>query len=226
MILVVNCFNEEAFAADFDQVVAGHFEAAGHPCEHLAARAIPAAGDLSRYSHLVISGSVASATEAQPWDQPLAGLVRQFVAAGKPILGICYGHQFLAKVLAGPDHVRRAAACEFGWLELELAANPLFQGIREPLVMASHYDEAFDLPGEFKVLAASPACSVHAFQYRELPVWGVQFHPEYGAEEGERIWNTVFCCTPGMIPPPLEERSRLAQNQLIFRKFARQVAAG
>ena len=107
MILVVNCFNEEAFAADFDQVVAGHFEAAGHPCGHLAATGIAAAGDLSGYSHLVISGSVASATEAQPWDQPLGGLVRQFVAARKPVLGICYGHQFLAKVLAGPRHVRR-----------------------------------------------------------------------------------------------------------------------
>ncbi len=222
MILVVNCFNEEAFAADFDQVVAGHFEAAGHPCGHLAATGIAAAGDLSGYSHLVISGSVASATEAQPWDPPLGALVRQFVAAGKPVLGICYGHQFLAKVLAGPQHVRRAARCEFGWLDLDLQPNPLFEGIRAPLVMASHFDEACDLPADFQVLAGSADCAIHAFQYRDLPVWGVQFHPEYGAEEGDRIWKTVFCCTPHMIPPPLADRSRLAQNRLIFRNFANQ----
>ena len=86
--------------------------------------------------------------------------------------------------------------------------------------MVSHYDEAFDLPAEFQVLAASPDCSVHAFQYRGLPVWGVQFHPEYGAAQGERIWKEVFCCTPGRIPEPLAEPARLDQNRLIFKNFA------
>jgi len=221
MILVVNCFNEEDFAVDFDRVVFSHFQQEGHQCQSIRAARIPERHDLGGFSHLVISGSVASATEEQPWDRDLAGLVRQFMAAGKPILGICYGHQFLAKVLAGPGHVRRAARCEFGFLPLRLAPNPLFKGMDGPLVTASHYDEACDLPGEFKVLAASPDCAVHAFQYRDLPVWGVQFHPEYGAEEGDRIWKVVFCCTPGMIPAPPAEPARMEQNHLIFRNFAK-----
>jgi GMP synthase (glutamine-hydrolysing) len=226
MILVVNCFYEEAFAADFDQAVAGHFQAAGNPSNHVHATRLGAAGDLDAHTHLVISGSVASATEVQPWDQPLGDLVRRFVAAGKPVLGICYGHQFLAKVLAGPRHVRRAAACEFGWLELDLAPNPLFRDLERPLLMASHYDEACDLPADFKVLAASADCPVHAFQNRDLPVWGVQFHPEYGAAEGDRIWKEVFCRTPGRIPRPPADLPRLAQNRLIFRNFAEVRAAG
>jgi len=219
----VNCFNEDTFADDFDRVVTGHLERDGFPC--LRQRMAGPRGDLElpaldSFSHLVISGSVASATEDQPWDAPLAALVRQCVDQGKPVLGICYGHQFLAKVLAGPDHVRRATAPEFGFLDLELAPSPLFAGLREPLLMASHFDEAFDLPGEFKVLASSPACAVHAFQYRDLPVWGVQFHPEYGAEEGDRIWREVFCCTPGMIPEPPADPARMNQNCLIFKNFA------
>ena len=221
MILVVNCFNEEAFAVDFDRVVFGHFQRDGHPCQSIRAVQIPERTDLAGFSHLVISGSVASATEEQPWDRDLAGLVRQFVANRKPVLGICYGHQFLAKVLAGPRHVRRAAQCEFGFLPLRLAPNPLFQGLGEALVMASHFDEACDLPGEFKVLAASPDCAVHAFQYRDLPVWGVQFHPEYGAEEGATIWNEVFCCTPERIPAPPAEPARMERNHLIFTNFAK-----
>jgi len=220
MILVVNCFNEEAFAVDFDRVVSGHFAQDGHGSHCVRAAGIEALPDRSRFSHLVISGSVASATEEQPWDHALAGLVRQFVDAGKPVLGICYGHQFLAKVLAGPAHVRKAARHEFGFLPLRLSPNPLFRGMAEPVVMASHYDEACDLPPEFKVLAASPDCAVHAFQYRDLPVWGVQFHPEYGPEEGDRIWKTVFCCTPDMIPPPPPEPARMEQNHLVFRNFA------
>jgi len=220
MILVANCFYEETFAADFDQAVAGHFQAAGHASTHLRATALGDPAGHDACSHLVISGSVASATETQPWDEPLGALVRRFIERGKPVLGICYGHQFLAKVLAGPQHVRRAAACEFGYLELPLAPNPLFRGLENPLVMVSHYDEAFDLPGDFQVLAASRDCPVHAFQYRGLPVWGVQFHPEYGAAEGGRIWNEVFRCTPGRIPAPPAEPARLAQNRLIFRNFA------
>jgi GMP synthase (glutamine-hydrolysing) len=220
MILVVNCFNEEGFAVDFDRVVAGHLERAGYPSRHVRATEVAEGMDLSQCTHLLISGSVASATEEQPWDQVLAGLVHRFVDQHKPILGICYGHQFLAKVLAGPGHVRKAQSPEFGFLSLPLAPNPLFHGLVEPMVMASHFDEAFDLPPDFKILAASPDCAVHAFQYRDLPVWGVQFHPEYGAEEGDRIWRTVFCCTPEMIPPAPADAGRMDQNRLIFRNFA------
>jgi GMP synthase (glutamine-hydrolysing) len=222
MILVVNCFNEESFAADFDRVVCAPLEAAGHPCRPLRAAGLEGLGDPARFSHLIISGSVASATETQPWDPALAALVRHFVDAARPVLGICYGHQFLAKVLAGPEHVRRAARAEFGFLPLRLAANPLFAGMDPAgtLVMASHFDEACDLPPEFSILAASPDCAVHAFQYRGLPVWGVQFHPEYGAEEGQRIWQEVFCSTPGRIPPAPDRPERMDQNRLIFRNFA------
>jgi GMP synthase (glutamine-hydrolysing) len=220
MILVVNCFNEETFAMDFDRVVAAHFQRAGHRSEHLPAARIERPGDLDRYTHLVISGSVASATEEQPWDRTLGALVHRFVDAGKPVLGICYGHQFLAKVLAGPEHVRRAPAPEFGFLRLALAPNPLFRGMAEALVMVSHFDEACALPDRFRILAASPSCAALAFQYGDLPVWGVQFHPEYGPEEGERIWTEVFCCTPERIPPAPEEPARMEQNHLIFRNFA------
>jgi GMP synthase (glutamine-hydrolysing) len=141
------------------------------------------------------------------------------VAEGKPVLGICYGHQFLAKVLAGPGHVRRAATPEFGFLDLRLGSNPLFQGLSESLVMASHFDEVCDLPREFRILAASPDCAVHAFQYRDLPVWGVQFHPEYGAEEGDRIWREVFSATPERIPPAPADPDRMDANYLIFKNF-------
>ena len=221
MILVVNCFNEDAFALDFDRVTFGHFQAAGRSCRSIRAVQPGLLADPGEFTHLVISGSVASATEEQPWDQALAGLVRQCIADSRPVLGICYGHQFLAKVLAGPNHVRKAARPEFGFLDLPLTPNPLFRGLPESLAMTSHFDEACDLPAQFKVLAASPDCAVHAFQYRDLPVWGVQFHPEYGAEEGDRIWKEVFSCTPGMIPAPPSQPERMDRNQLIFDNFDR-----
>ncbi|MGA2079901.1 MAG: type 1 glutamine amidotransferase [Holophaga sp.] len=221
MILVVNCFYEDTFARDFDRAVADHLEGAG--ARFLRWTGLRDLRDPSAYSHLIISGSVASATEEQPWDQALGTLVRHFVDTGKPVLGICYGHQFLAKVLAGPQHVRRSPKPELGFIDLPLAPNPLFRGLEKPLVMVSHYDEAFDLPREFKVLASSPDCPVHAFQYRDLPVWGIQFHPEYSAQDGQVIWNEFFSCTPEKVPPPPAEPGRMARNRQIFRNF---VAAG
>jgi GMP synthase (glutamine-hydrolysing) len=223
MILVVNCFFEDSLAQGFDQAVAGHLAPTGVPARFLRWSELPQLGDPSPYTHLIISGSVASATEVQPWDQNLGRLVKNFVDGRRPVLGICYGHQFLAKVLAGPDHVRRAAEPEFGFLDIALPSNPLFRGLTEPLLMCSHEDEACDLPAEFHVLASSPGCAVHAFQYRDLPVWGIQFHPEYDAAAGDRIWNEVFACTPERIPSPPTRPARMNQNTLIFRNF---VAAG
>jgi GMP synthase (glutamine-hydrolysing) len=219
MILVVDCFLEDPFAATFDRLVAAQLDRAGSPARFVRWDALAGVGP-EDFTHLLISGSVASATEDQPWDPALSGLVRHCVERRKPVLGICYGHQFLAKVLAGPEHVRHAARPEFGFLELELAPNPLFEGLRAPLVMVSHFDEACGLPADFRVLASSPDCAVHAFQYRDLPVWGLQFHPEYGAQDGLEIWREVFARTPGKVPAPPAEPQRMDQNGLIFRNFA------
>jgi GMP synthase (glutamine-hydrolysing) len=87
--------------------------------------------------------------------------------------------------------------------------------------MACHFDEACDLPADFHVLAASDRCAVHAFQYRDLPVWGVQFHPEYGPEEAGPIFRGACRHQPELIPGPPREPTRLDQRKLIFRNFVK-----
>lgn len=219
MILVANCFNEKAFAVDFDRAVARRFEGTSARCDWTEASQLASIADASRHTHLLISGSVASAMDDQPWDGPLTRLVHQFMEAGKPVLGICYGHQFLAKALAGPGHVRKAARPEFGFRRLRLTPTALFDGLPETFAMVSHFDEVFDLPADFKVLAASDDCAVHAFQYRDQAVWGVQFHPEYDPEDGDRIWKVVFRDTPELLPPAPERPEETQQNRQIFTNF-------
>lgn len=221
MILVVNCLVEASFVSDFNRVVSRDLEALGHRCRCLPVSELSQVGTVEGYTHLILSGSEASTTEAQPWDKPLAELVRRFVAAGRPVLGICYGHQFLAKALAGPGHVRRAEKPEFGWLRPRMAASQLFQGLVEPEFMVCHYDEVCDLPAEFRVLASSEACAVHAFQYRDLPVWGVQFHPEYGPAEAEPIFRVVCRPLKTALPEPPRDSAGLDQRRRIFENFLR-----
>ena len=228
--LVVNAMLHPALAGDFDRALDRICRGAGAPPALRRVRHLRADEELAPFSHLILSGSEASATEDRPWNGPLEAVTRRAVDAGLPVLGICYGHQFLARTLLGRGHVRRAAVPEFGWIRPSLRPNPLFEGIVDPLVMVSHFDEVHGLTPDFQVIGSSPECAVHAFQYRELPVWGVQFHPEYGPVEADAIFNALVAefpelasrvqgPPPGRLPMPMERifhnflRARLASSR-------------
>ncbi|MDW7672780.1 MAG: hypothetical protein SCM88_13940, partial [Bacillota bacterium] len=82
-----------------------------------------------------------------------------------------------------------------------------------------------DLPPDFKVLGQSEKCAVHAFQYRNLPVWGVQFHPEYDLEAGEEIFDDLEANDPlftDHFTSDLDDAERLKQNTRFFINFVNQ----
>ncbi|MGI8771987.1 MAG: glutamine-hydrolyzing GMP synthase [Acidobacteriaceae bacterium] len=102
----------------------------------------------------------------------------RLLAIGLPILGICYGLQFITHHLGGK--VRSAAKREYGHAEVEVidAANPLFAGLPASLtVWMSHGDEALELPDGFE-LTARTSNAVAGIMDRERRIWAVQFHPE------------------------------------------------
>jgi GMP synthase-like glutamine amidotransferase len=102
------------------------------------------------------------------------------VSKGIAILGSCFGHQLVALAISGAKVVRRAKKPEIGWVEIKIKnSNDIFKGMDNKIfAFNSHFDEVFDLPKEYRVLAFSSNCSVQAFQYLDKPVWGIQFHPE------------------------------------------------
>lgn len=222
-LLVVNAMLHPALADDFDHALNRICRGAGAPPVLRRVHALRADEDLAPFSHLILSGSEASATEDRPWNVPLEAIARRAVDAGMVVLGICYGHQFLARILLGRKHVRRATVPEFGWIRPSLRPNPLFEGIEDPLVMVSHFDEVHELTPDFLVLGASPDCAVHAFQYRDLPVWGVQFHPEYGPAEADAIFRALVTESPELAariqgPPP---GRRPLPLERVFHNFLR-----
>jgi len=122
---------------------------------------------------LVLSGGPCSVydTDAPPADPEILNL-------GVPVLGICYGLQFIAHHLGG--RVRSAAKREYGHAEVELidTANPLFADLPASMhVWMSHGDEALDLPPGFH-LTAKTANAVAGMANPERRIWAVQFHPE------------------------------------------------
>ncbi|AMQ18212.1 GMP synthase subunit A [Thermococcus peptonophilus] len=107
-----------------------------------------------------------------------------------PILGICLGHQLIAKHFGGK--VGRGEKAEYSLVEIEiLDEDDLFKGLPRKLrVWESHMDEVKELPPGFKLLAKSETCPVEAMKHERLPIYGVQFHPEVAhTEHGAEVYR-------------------------------------
>lgn len=204
MLLAVNLIRHPPTADLFDGAMRRSADRAGLSARVLRPGAIADPAMPGTFTHLILSGSEASALRVQAWEAPLAGLVRVWVRSGRPLLGICYGHQFLAKVLLGPGHVRRSRSPEVGFQRIQWDRHPLFEGQGDPEVFTFHQDEVHDLPAEMPILASSDACAIQAVQYGAGPAFGVQFHPEFTAEEARAILSWF----PGSgTQPPASDRT-------------------
>ena len=97
---------------------------------------------------------------------------------GVPVLGICYGHQFMAHTLGG--HVESAGISEFGKTSVELQNDcSLFNGVEgKNICWMSHNDYVSEVPEGFQTYAMTSECPVAAMINDERKLYGVQFHPE------------------------------------------------
>jgi GMP synthase (glutamine-hydrolysing) len=97
---------------------------------------------------------------------------------GVPILGICYGMQFMLSALGGT--VKRAGRREYGFAELNIKRpTGVFKGIQKKIqCWMSHGDSIQRLPDGFTTSASTENTAVAAVAHRNRKLLGVQFHPE------------------------------------------------
>jgi GMP synthase-like glutamine amidotransferase len=183
----------------------------------------------SEFSHIILTGSEASIIEREPWVDAEAVLAREAVAAGTAILGSCWGHQLLAFALVGEGHVRRAARPEIGWIALRLVRGSELLGPAgsDAYTFSSHFDEVFDLPRDFEVLASTDDCPVQAFHLAGRSVWGLQCHPEIDIPTGTRfIGDLVAAGFKGQEPLRAALRQTPRDSGLIGRIVRTFLATG
>lgn len=146
--------------------------------------------DPSLFDRVIVSGSKTSALESAPWISALDAFIKRVVEMGKPFLGVCYGHQALARAFGGARSVRRAAKGEFGWTKIELTReSELTKGLASSFYsFSSHFEEVAELPTGFALLARSNLCAIQAMRLEGRPVFGIQFHPERNIPEAERTF--------------------------------------
>ena len=151
-------------------------------------------GELRDLDGLILSGGAARVGLTGE-----LGNCADYLSLEVPILGICAGHQFMARHYGG--EAGEAQKPEFGAATISLVGDggPLFRGTpSEQTVWESHNDEVTVAPPGFSVVAYSDSCEVQAMQNEQLGRFGLQFHPEVNDTEfGSNIFeNFVRLCKP------------------------------
>ncbi|MBI4135500.1 type 1 glutamine amidotransferase [Candidatus Uhrbacteria bacterium] len=176
--------------------------------------------NLKEYDFFVITGSKFQAGEDLPWINYLLDQTKAILELEKPILGICFGHQLLARAL-GTEVVENPKGIEVGTITAELTregeADRLLAGVSKKFrVFTYHYYEVknFSDIADVTVLAENAHSKMQAFRYRDH-AWGVQFHPETSFERACKV---------------VEYRKKFSEDRSInydaIRKGLRQMPAG
>lgn len=139
--------------------------------------ALPSPAD---FDGLLITGSPAGVYDELPWIAPLEGLVRDAAKAGKPQVGICFGHQLMAQAFGGD--VKKS---DKGWgvgvhhYDVQGAAPWMTPQQGEIACAVSHQDQVIAPPPGAKTLAGSGFCEFGALAYAQGPAISFQMHPEF-----------------------------------------------
>ena len=141
---------------------------------------------------VILSGSPCSVNDENP---PQINLDELFKFS--PVLGVCYGAQYMAKMAGG--QVDKSNHREYGRAKMQQTgvSNALLDGLSyESQVWMSHGDTIGTLPDTFEIIAKTESIPVAGFQWKghANPVYGIQFHPEvYHSTEGlELLKNFAF----------------------------------
>ncbi|MDE5634447.1 MAG: glutamine-hydrolyzing GMP synthase [Muribaculaceae bacterium] len=133
---------------------------------------------------VILSGSPFSVYDQKAFKADLSQIRRRL-----PVLGICYGAQFMAYCDGGT--VEPAATREYGRALLEKVdgSDPLFAGINPgSQVWMSHGDTITSVPAGFHIIASTDKVACAAYRVEGESTWGVQFHPEvYHSVDGTML---------------------------------------
>ncbi|MBN1554028.1 MAG: glutamine amidotransferase [Phycisphaerae bacterium] len=140
--------------------------------------------DVDSCAGVILSGSPAMVTEETPANSAVERWLPSLIEAEIPLLGICFGHQLLARAMGGTVGFH-PSGLEIGTVEIHLTAagadDALFGSLpsRFP-AQVTHAQSVLTLPPGAVVLAENAHEPHHAFRLGSC-AWGVQFHPEFNA---------------------------------------------
>ncbi len=135
---------------------------------------------LGEFDGVIITGSPAGVYEGHEWIEPAEEFLRRAAAAGKPVVGVCFGHQLLAQAFGGK--VEKSAE---GWgvgahgYKINIAADWMTPMQSRITCAVSHQDQVMQPPKGARILGGSEFCPNGVIEYAQGPAISFQQHPEF-----------------------------------------------
>ncbi len=187
------------FGSQYTQLIARRVREINVYCEIHPYHTIPDMDESVK--GVILSGSPYSVRDK---DAPVPDL--SSIKGKMPLLGVCYGAQFLSQYFGGevkPSNTREYGRANLGYID---RGNDLMTGVPEQSqVWMSHGDTIVNLPDNYAIIASTADVEVAAYEIKGESTWGLQFHPEvYHSTDGKSIlFNfvvTICGCTQDWTP--------------------------
>ena len=168
---------------------------------------------------LDVAGVLLSPGPGTPTDAGVTvPMVRAAAEAGVPVLGVCLGHQAIAEAFGG-DVVRAPELLHGKTSQVVHDGVGVLADLPSPFTATRYHSlavESSTFPAELEVTGRTPSGIVMALRHRELPIEGVQFHPESVLTEGGHQLLATWLTQCGLSPDPaLVESASAAAKRLL-----------
>jgi GMP synthase (glutamine-hydrolysing) len=141
---------------------------------------------------ILVSGSPRDAFADDAFTDRLVDILKEVLGGNKPVLGVCYGHQVLARA-AGGRVMRNPKGWELGDCEIRLTDAGKQSELLGDMPVSfsakqSHQDIVAETPKGARLLASNDHAECQAIEYRKN-AYGVQFHPEFTSDIVRHLWR-------------------------------------
>jgi GMP synthase-like glutamine amidotransferase len=172
--------------------------------------------DASDFDGYIITGSAAGVYEEHDWLEPLFAFIRACDAIKKPVCGICFGHQAVAKALGG-EVEKWPDGWGVGVRDMNINAHTSWMTLKNDYsLIYFHQDQVTKLPQGATSLASSDFCSIGAFA-KDQHIFCLQGHPEFPADYSRALLEVIRERVG-------EDRTKTALNSLSDKTDAAEIA--
>ncbi|PKM40542.1 MAG: GMP synthase (glutamine-hydrolyzing) [Firmicutes bacterium HGW-Firmicutes-9] len=158
------------FGGQYNQLIARRVREAG-----VYSELIPHDASLERIKGDSLSAIIMTGGPDSAYEEGAKACDNAVFSLGVPVLGICYGMQYIAKVFGG--EIAAAPIREYGHTKIVYQHHPLLASVGD-VVWMNHNDSVTRAPAGFRSIASTKDCPVAAFANDDMKIYGIQFHAE------------------------------------------------